>query len=797
MPFDAYALSTWQDAPQPIADMLDSRWYPAVKISPNRRWMARLERPTFPPIELLAQPRVQIAGLQLNPKTRGPAMEYAFERMALQDLQTGKIHPVELPENAQIRNLHWSPEGNYLAFTLTQTDGIELWVVEAATATASLLTPPRLNNTYGQPCSWISESQGLLCKLVPFGQPAPPAAPLVPPGPRIEENLGREAPARTYTNLLQSPNDEALFEYYLSSTLEKVSLSGEREEVISSQLIISARSSPDGEWFMLRTFQRPFSYQVPAFRFPKRIAVMTLDGQEQFRVADLPLADNVPVTFDSVRTGRRIVGWRADRPATLYWVEALDGGDAGQPADSRDAVYQLEAPFSTVAPQQLWTTTLRYEDILWGHDSLAIGYEYWYDSRQLRTWRLNPDDPTQPPVLLNERDVQDSYGNPGSPVMAPGPYRRYTLQLTPEGNGVYMKGRGASPEGVYPFLDRWNLDTNQTERLWQSADPHYEQVVLLWDNSGRQLLTHRQAPTEVPNYWRRDLNTDSAVPLTNFTDPLPWFAGVTRRVVRYRRADGVELSATLYLPPGHDPTQDGPLPTLLWAYPQEYKSRQAAAQVTTAENVFSRPYGYSPLFLLTQGYAILTNPTMPIIGEGNQEPNNTYIDQLTAGAQAAVDFLVSEGISRPNQLAIGGHSYGAFTAANLLAHTDLFQAGIANSGAYNRTLTPFGFQGEQRTFWDATQVYMEMSPFTSAASINEPLLLIHGAEDENAGTYPSQSERLFGALQGLGGTVRWVELPAEGHSYRSREAIGHTLMEMTRWLDIYVKNQNRSTREIP
>ena len=797
MPFDAYAQSTWQDPPAPIADMLDSRWFPAVKVSPNRLWMVHLERPTFPPIKLLSQPRVQIAGFQLNPQTRGPAMEYAFEQMIVQNLATGERRPVALPEGAQIRNLHWSPEGNYLAFTLTKSDGIELWVVEAAMANARPLTPPRLNNSYGQPCYWINETEGLLCKLVPFGQPAPPAEPVVPVGPRIEENLGREAPQRTYTNLLQTPHDKALFEYYLSSVLEQVSLGGERETIVPTALIISARPSPDGQWFMLRTFQRPFSYQVPASRFPKRLSVLDLSGQEQYRVADLPLADDIPVTFDSVRTGRRVVGWRSDRPATLYWVEALDDGDAGKAAAERDRLYQLDAPFATTQPQPLWTTSLRYNDIFWGHDSLAIGYEYWYDSRQLRTWRLNPADPAVAPVLLNQRDIQDSYSSPGQPVMAPGPYRRYTLQLTADGNGVYMQGRGASPTGVYPFLDRWDLDTNETERLWQSVDPHFEQVVLLWDNSGNQLMTYRQSPTEVPNYWRRNLDTGTAEPLTDFTDPLPWFADIIRRVVRYRRADGVELSATLYLPPGHDPASQGPLPTLLWAYPQEYKSRAAAAQVTTAENVFSRPYGYSPLFLLTQGYAVLMSPTMPIIGEADQEPNDTYIQQLTASAEAAVHYLVNEGISQPGQIAIGGHSYGAFTAANLLVHTDLFRAGIANSGAYNRTLTPFGFQGEQRTFWDASQVYMTMSPFANANAIHEPLLLIHGAEDENAGTYPSQSKRLFGALQGLGGTVRWVELPAEGHSYQSRQAIGHTLWEMTRWLDLHVKYVDSNQGEKP
>ena len=792
MTFSATAQESWRDAPEPIAEMLDTPWFPAVKVSPNRRWMVRLERPNLPSIEALAQPRVQIAGIQLNPETRGPAVEYAFQNLKLQDLATGDLRSIPLPGAAHIRNLSWSPQGNYLAFTLTQPNGIELWVADAKTATARSLTPPRLNDVYGKPCHWISEAAGLLCKLVPADQPEPPVAPRLPVGPRIEENLGRQAPKRTYTNLLQSPHDEALFEYYLTSLLERVSVTGDRTPITAPQMIASVQPSPNGEWFILTTFQRPFSYQVPARRFAKRISVLTTSaGQEQLRVADLPLADAVPVTFDSVRTGRRIVRWRSDRPDTLYWVEALDGGDASQPAEKRDAVYQLEAPFTTMEPEIIWTSELRFNQIFWGHESLALGQAYWYDSRQMQTWRLNPADPDTAPILLNQRDVQDRYNDLGQPITAPGPYHRHTLLLTPEGDGVYLKGQGASPEGVYPFLDRWMLDANQIERLWQAADPYFEQVILLWDNSGDRLLTYRQSATEPPNYWRRELSTGRADPLTDFSDPLPWFHRISRQVVRYRRKDGVELSATLYLPPSHVPGRDGPLPTLLWVYPVEYKSRESAAQVTVAENRFSRPYAGSPLFLLTQGYALMMGPTMPIIGEGEAEPNDTYIEQLSASAQAAVDYLVDQGISLPDQLAIGGHSYGAFTAANLLAHTDLFQAAIANSGAYNRTLTPFGFQGEQRTFWEAPDVYIQMSPFTHAAAIDAPLLLIHGAEDDNSGTYPLQSQRLYGALQGLGGRVRWVELPAEGHGYRSREAVGHVLWEMTRWLDMHLQGEER------
>ncbi|NEQ47395.1 MAG: S9 family peptidase [Leptolyngbya sp. SIOISBB] len=788
------AQATWQQPPEPIASMLDTPWYPGVIISPNHQWLVQLHRPPLTSLSELAQPRLQLAGLQINPALRAPARAYAFVGLTIQSIQTGEQTTIELPQSAGIRNLSWSPTGNLLAFTLDQPDGVELWLADMATGQTQQLTGPTLNNTYGAPCRWISDEAGLLCKMVPPELGEPPIASPVPTGPRIEQNLGRTAPVRTYTNLLESPADEALFEHYLTSVLVRVSLQGDRTVLTPSQLIASMAPSPDGQWILLRTLQRPFSYQVPARLFPKRISVLDHDGQEVYRVADLPLADDIPVTFDSVRTGRRTIGWRSDRPATLYWVEALDGGDASQEVAQRDAVFQLPAPFQR-EPQPLWKTTLRYNDILWGNDTLALGVEAWYDTRRVRVWQLNPAAPEQPPILLDDRDYQDRYNDPGQPVTTPGPYHRRVLMLAPDNQSLYLRGRGASPEGVYPFLDRWQLTTQEKTRLWQAADPYYESVTVLLNNQATQLITHRESTEETPNYWRQDLVTGQQTALTDFADPRPWYRDLIPQVIRYERADGVLLSATLYLPPGHEPITDGPLPTLLWAYPQEFKSRDAASQVTTAENAFRRPYSYDPRFLLTQGYAVVMGPTMPIIGEGEVEPNDTYVQQLTQSAEAVVNYLIENGISRPDQLAIGGHSYGAFTAANLLAHTDLFQAGIANSGAYNRSLTPFGFQGEQRTFWEATDAYLDMSPFTHAANINEPLLLIHGANDENAGTYPIQSERLYGAMKGLGGTVRWVELPLEGHGYESREAVGHVLWEMERWLATYLKDGDRTTED--
>ena len=779
--------STWQNPPEPIVSMLDVDRLPVVSISPDNQWLLEFERRSLPPISELAEPWLAIAGTKVNPNTWGPALEASYKGITVRPLGALESKPIQLPAGARIRNLRWSYDSRYLAFTLTQATGIELWVLDVAEAKARPLTGPILNGVYNSPCRWLPQAEGLICKVRPQGVGAPPAEPTVPVGPVIESSQGRVAATRTYTNLLQSTHDEALLDYYFSSQIAHISLDGEITRLDEPSLIRNVSVSPDGQWLLRSTVHRPFSYQVPLSRFPVRYEVLNRQGQVVYELADLPLADDIPIAFDSVRQGKRSIGWRTDQPATLYWVEALDGGDAAAPAEHRDALYNLAAPFEA-APTELWRSTLRFRGVVWGNDNLAITTEAWYDSRQVKGWAINPQDSEAEPVLLDERDFQDAYANPGSPVTMPGPYGRSVLRLSDDGSSIYLKGGGASPEGVFPFLDRLDLTSLEKERLWQEKGESLSQVTRLLTNDAQDLIIRRESQTSPSNYHRLNRATGEEMPLTELADPLAWYADVHKEIVRYARPDGVTLTATLYLPPGYKPDTDGPLPTVLWVYPREFKDRNVASQNTRSEYTFTRPGRDSVLFLLTQGYAVLAGPTMPIVGEGDIEPNDTYIEQLVSSAEAAVNFLVERGVSDGTRLAIGGHSYGAFTAANLLAHSDLFQAGIARSGAYNRTLTPFGFQGEQRTFWETPETYLTMSPFISAEKINEPLLLIHGAEDNNAGTYPIQSERLYEAMKGLGGTVRYVSLPAEGHGYRSREAVGHVLWEMVQWLDEHVKN---------
>ena len=782
----AAAQEGWQPAPAPIDEILRTPWTPSVSISPDRAWMAELERPALPPIAELAEPEVRVAGLKLNPNTHGTARAYAYTALRLRKVGAPAATPVALPDGARVRDLRWSDDSRRLMVTRLVEDGIELWVVDVEAGTAEALSGPVLNATYGHPCDWLPGDEGILCKVVPEEKGAAPAAPAIS-GPRIEDNDGRAAPARTYTNLLSSPHDEALFEHYLTSAIDRFGLDGSRERVIEPGLIDELSLSPDGQWMLVRTLHGPWSYQVPVRRFPQRTVAIPRGGGDAVEVADLPLADNVPIPYGSVRTGPRQIGWRADQPATLYLVEALDGGDAGAEADKRDRLSTLAAPFDG-PPAVLWESTDRFGGVTWGRDDFAIVSEWWFNTRRTRSWGIDPSDPSAAPLRLEDRNYQDAYADPGSPVTARNALGASSIVFAPDGQSFYRTGRGASPEGVYPFLDRVSVESGGVQRLWQARGERYESVVALVDNTGERFITRAESADDPPNYFMRFTRRRRPQALTRFGDPVPQLDGIRKELVTYERADGVQLSATLYTPAGWS-ERDGPLPTIFWAYPDEHKDKKTASQITTSAHTFSRPYGSSILFMLTQGYAIMSGPKMPIVGEGDTEPNDNYVEQLVMGAEAAVQYAVDRGVADPARLAIGGHSYGAFTTANLLAHTDLFQAGIARSGAYNRSLTPFGFQSEQRTYWDGIDVYIEMSPFTHAAKINEPLLLLHGAEDTNSGTWPMQSARMYEALKGLGATVRWVELPYEEHGYRSLEAVGHAHYEMARWLDLHLATE--------
>ncbi len=783
VPAETAALDYQSPSPD-LAALVDAPPTPWVSASPDHRWLLVMARPALPSIDELAAPEARLAGLRINPRTTGPSrLPYAVGLTFL-EIATGAETPVTgLPEEGRLRRIRWSPDVRHIAFTVTLDDRIELWVAALEDGAARRLTDRPLSDAWGTSLDWAPDGGSLYCKLIPADRGPPPAEPTVPSGPLVEESLGRTAPARTYQDLLKTPHDEALFEHLLTAQLARVPLGGELQLLGAPAIWREFEPSPSGEFLLAQRLHRPWSTLVPASRFPRAVEILDAAGGLVKALADIPLIEEMSTDFAAVPDFPRGFEWRSDAPATLAWAEARDGGDPKRAAEVRDELLMLPAPFDG-APVSLVKLGLRYGGVYWGRDDLAIVVEWWWETRNVRTWVLQPGAPDTAPVVLYDRSWEDRYDDPGAPVQRVNAAGRQVLHA--KGDALYFLGEGASPEGNRPFLDRLDLKTRETTRLFRSEGARYDDPILLLDDDARELLLQREAVDTPPNFLVRNLETKAERVLTRFPHPSPQLLGISKEMIRYERKDGVKLTGTLYLPPGYDKAKDGPLPTLLWVYPAEFKSADHSGQVTDSPDRFVRIGWYSPLFFLLRGWAVLDDPTLPIVGEGEVEPNDTYVDQLVAGAEAAVAELTRRGVSDPARMAVGGHSYGAFTTANLLAHTELFKAGIARSGAYNRTLTPFGFQAEERSLWEAPEVYMTLSPFFHAPKINEPLLMIHGDADDNSGTYPMQTRRFYNALQGHGATVRMVLLPHEAHGYQARESIMHMLWEMQSWLERWV-----------
>jgi dipeptidyl aminopeptidase/acylaminoacyl peptidase len=770
----------YQQPPREILDILRAPPPPQALLSPTRDRLLLIQTERYPPVADVARPYHKLAGLRIDPATNGPHAPTRVVGLTIVTIADGSRKLVRLPNDRRLSMPLWAPDGNLLAFTHTTDTGIALWLADAANGASRRIPGVRLNAAYGAPVQWMPDGKTLLCLTVPEERGRPPAAAPVPAGPTIQESIGKPSPVRTFQDLLQNAHDEKLFDYYGASQLVLVDPVGDKVRPLGRPAIIrSALPSPDGRFFLVTTNHRPYSYLLPAFAFPQEIEIWDCTGKTVHRVASLPLADQVPI--EGVPTGPRLCQWHPVHSATLAWVEALDGGDPRKEAPHRDRVLLHHAPFDE-EPKEWQRTPERFAGITWGqYGDHAFVRDYDRKKRWQRTWLYNLVDQRQPPPLVWSRSVNDRYRDPGQPVLRTLPTGQRVFCQHQQ--YVYLAGAGSTPKGDRPFLDRLDLRTLKTERLFHCEEGCYESVMALLSDNAGEVLTRHESPKHPPNYFVRSRDGKKRA-LTDFPDPTPQLAGITRQLVTYKRDDAVPLSFTLYLPPTYK--KGTRLPALLWAYPREFVDAGTAGQVTGSPYRFPTLAGPSHLFLLLRGYAILDGASMPVIGDP-ETVNNTYIQQIVSSARAAIKKADEMGVIDPGRVAVGGHSYGAFMTANLLAHIDLFKAGIARSGAYNRTLTPFGFQSERRTLWEAPELYVKVSPFVSAHKIKTPLLLIHGEADDNPGTFPVQSERMYHAVKGNGGTVRYVVLPHESHGYTARESVEHTLHEMIAWLDRFMK----------
>ncbi len=777
-----FAQQTYKLPPREVVDILDAPPTPLVSESPAGDVLALIHYEPMPAIADLSRPILRIGGIRIAPTLNSRQVLNFSTALSLKDIRTGALRRISLPEGIRFASATWSPDGKTMAFLRYVEGGVELWSVDVGSGTAKALTGPCVS-AVTRSYSWIQGGRSLLVSLVPEGRGPAPEPPLVPMGPNIRETSGKAAKVATYQDLLKSVSDEALFEYYAVSQLAVADISSGRIRKIGKPGIFAdAVASPDATCFLVDRVKKPYAYSVPYYGFAHAYEVWDLEGAPIACPADLPPADTVPM--NGVPTGPREMEWLELKPATLIWVEALDGGDPEKEAPFRDRVMTLAAPF-TGMPVEVFRFKDRAQDLApLATPGLALASEFDWKKRWRTTWLVNLDRPGTAPRKIFERNDQDRYNDPGYPVR--------TILKTGERvvlvdrDRIYLSGAGASPKGDHPFLDRLNLETLKKERLFQCQDPAYETFVAFSGVSRGEIVLRRETKTEPPNYFLLDLKSGKRKALTDFPDPAPLLAGVGTELITYKREDGVELSGTLYLPPGFKPGTR--LPVVIWAYPLEYNDPGTAGQVRGSVNRFPSYRGASHLFFVTQGYAVLDNAQMPVVGDP-KTVNDTFVRQIVSNAAAAIGKLDAMGVGDPKRVGIGGHSYGAFMTANLLAHCDLFAAGIARSGAYNRTLTPFGFQSERRTLWEAPETYINMSPFMHADGIKTPLLLIHGEADNNSGTFPIQSERLYAALQGFGATARLVMLPNESHGYSARESILHVLAEMFDWFEIHVKNR--------
>ena len=781
----------YQQPPEAIMELVNAPLAPAVLIDSKGENVVLLYRDAYKSIAELSETEMRLAGLRINPQTNIGSRTNYYNNIKVKKALAKEATQVKgLPNNPKLSNFSISPNEKMVACLNTTEKGAEVWILDIEKATAKKLTEPLVNANMRNAINWFKDNNAVLVKVLPKNKKSLiDTQKAVPKGPTISVSDGAKAQNRTYQDLLKNPNDEQNFEQLAYSEIKKISIGGIQSDFLPAAMYNTIDFSPDGKFVMVSHLKKPFSYIVTYRRFPFEQNIYDNSGKLVKLVNDVPLNEVQPKGFMATRSGKRSMRWRDDKAATIVWVEALDKGDPEKKVAYRDALYELDAPFNEKG-HLLMKTKNRFNGIDWGTKNVAIAYDYWWNDRNTKAYLFDPSDNSKEAKIITDRNYQDSYHDPGNFVTHKNEFGREVLEI--DKNKLFLIGDGYTDKGQFPFIDAFSLKTLETSRIYESKyTDKLEDLRTAIDLKKGNILVRIESQNEYPNYYFRNIyKKNELTAVTSFENPYKSLANVHKEVITYKRDDGLELEGTLYLPVGYDMEKKEKKPMILWAYPREYKDKNSASQSTTNPNEFIYPYYGSPIYWVTQGYVVLDDAAFPIVGEGDDQPNDSFRSQLVGNAKAAIDAVDNLGYIDRSRVGVGGHSYGAFMVANLLSHSNLFAAGIARSGAYNRTLTPFGFQSEERSYWDSPETYYTMSPFMHADKMKTPLLLVHGEADNNSGTYPLQSERYFNALKGLGAPARLVMLPKESHGYRAKESILHLLWEQDTWLDKYVKNRD-------
>ena len=787
--------SNYKTPKQALLDLIDINLAPSVIRNSDNSIMIFLYRPAYKNIEDLSRKELRLGGLRVDPKRHIGSRTTYFNKVQIIKLNESKDpkEVIGLPKSINLSNFQFSPNENKVAMTNTTNNGVEIWVLDIPSLIAKKIFHSNANATMGNVINWINDRELIIKSLPDDMSPLINTATSIPTGPTVTENNGSKAQNRTYQDLLKNPNDVYNFKQLSQSVLLKINIDGEFIKWLPTRMYKNIQLSPDKNYLLVDFIKTPFSYIVPYNRFPTETHVYNKNAKLIKIINDAPLLEELPKGFMSTTSGKRNFRWRSDKPSTLSYTIALDEGDPSKIKEFRDALYLWKAPFNDPS---VYITKVknRISGVYWGNDNIAIITDRWWNSRNTKTYVFNPSNPNSEAQLISDRNYQDVYSDPGNFVQVKNQYNKNILLI--DDNSTFAIGNGYTENGQFPFLDKLNLSSGESERIYTSPYTNKYENIIDYNIVKDEVLVRIESPNEFPNYYKNYFKSGKLDQLTFFENPFKSLQNIKKEIISYKRDDGLDLNGVLYVPKSNE-LQNEKKPMILWAYPREFKDKSSASQKTNNPNRFTYPSWGSPIYWATQGYVVLDRAAFPIVGEGNNEPNDSFRPQLVANALAAINAVDELGYIDRERVAVGGHSYGAFMVANLLSHSNLFAAGIARSGAYNRTLTPFGFQSEERSYWEAPEVYYTMSPFMHADKMKTPLLLVHGEADNNSGTYPMQSIRYFNALKGLGATARLVMFPKESHGYRAKETILHLIWEQDRWLEKYVKNKPKDLTKKP
>jgi len=794
-----------------IADLVTAPRHESAlltNLSPAGDRFLRTESDGLTPLADLALPFHRLGGLALDPAgSRARSLTTGGSaRLTLIDWRAERTIQVEVPTGATVSGTRWSPDGGAVGFLVNEPGGSFLHVADAADGASRRLTERALLATRVTAFEWSGDGAHVYAVLVPEGRGPEPVRPAVPTTPLVRVAAAEENRLRTYPSLLQDPHDQALLEYHTTGQLARIRVAdGSVQPIGSPAMIESIDVPPSGDHLRVRTTERPFSYIVPVSQFGDLDEIWDLEGTALAELERRAVREGAPLPeADADEEPRRSLGWHPDGGGLVFLQWATQGNDQGNDVDEADAdgveatngprldrVVRWLPPFDDTAREVLFESQTEIRSLRFGGDASWLFLAERVRGTE-RLYAVHLDDPDTR-YTLSEWDPDDFHANPGSLLTTTNALGASVVRTSSDGGSVYLSGTAhfEDPETNAPraFVDRVEIASGERERIWEAAEDLFERLVAVVDDDLNEIILAREGPTTVPDSWLLDRRDGSLVPLTRNADPHPIVTQMRRERITVTRADGIRFKVNVTFPPDYPDYQEGTrLPAMFWFYPREYADQEAYDRSwrTYNPNRFVTAGPRSMDILAAAGYLVV-EPDHPIVGP-QERINDRFVVDLRQNHLAVIDALDERGWIDRRRLALGGHSYGGFGTINAMVHTPYFRAGIAGAPNTNRLLTPIGFQSERRALWDARETYLEMSPFLYAERLQGALLLYHGADDQNVGTFPDNSWRMIHALNGLGKTAALYVYPHEDHGPAAEETLLDLWARWVAWLDHYVKD---------